>query len=105
MTMCVGKQDNALPLSNATQLRARSDVLVATEQGRVLGVGSTYHDLPIANLTFAARNTAIAGELIGALADRTPRLRAGPGFALLPAERRDQLAQHAHILESEIEYQ
>src|SRR5262249_1261226 len=45
---------NALPLSNATQLRARCDVLVAEQGGAILGAASTYHDLPWPNLTFAA---------------------------------------------------
>jgi ribosomal protein S18 acetylase RimI-like enzyme len=96
---------NALPLSNITQLRARCDVLVAEEQGRVCGVASTYHDLPIANLTFAAESAAVVGELIAALADRTPRLRAEPAWALLPLDRRDQLGRHVQIHGSEIEYQ
>jgi ribosomal protein S18 acetylase RimI-like enzyme len=96
---------NALPLSNATQLRPRCDVLVAEEQGHVLGVASTYHDLPIPNLTFAAKSADSAGALIVALADRTPRLRAEPAWALLPSERRDQLGQYANILGAEIEYQ
>lgn len=96
---------NALPLSNATQLRARCDVLVAQEHGSVYGVASTYHDLPIPNLTFAAQSGDIAGELIAALADRTARLRAEPAWALLPAERAAQLGQHARILDSEIEFQ
>jgi ribosomal protein S18 acetylase RimI-like enzyme len=96
---------NALPLSNATQLRARCDVLVAEDRGRVRGVASTYHDLPIANLTFAVATADLAGELIRALADRTPRLRAEPAWALLPSDRHDQLARHARIIGSEIEYQ
>src|SRR5690349_6106923 len=87
---------NALPLSNATQLRARCDVLVAQEQGRIRGVASTYHDLPIPNLTFAVDSNDVTGALIAALADRTPRLRAEPAWALLPAERHNQLARHAH---------
>ncbi|HEX9370860.1 MAG TPA: GNAT family N-acetyltransferase [Roseiflexaceae bacterium] len=103
--MCAGKQDNALPLSNATQLRARCDVLVAEDRGRIAGVASTYHDLPSANLTFAARAPAAVGALVGALADRNPRLHAGPVLALLPIERLAQLARHAQILESQIEYQ
>src|SRR6185369_5909817 len=67
MTMCVCKQDNGLPLSNATQLRARCDVLVAEEHGRVRGVASTYHDLPIPNLTFVVRSSDVAGVLIAEL--------------------------------------
>src|SRR5215217_6129836 len=96
---------NALPLSNATQLRARCDVLVAEDQGRVRGVASTYHDLPIPNLTFAVRSSDVAGALIAKLAERTARLRAEPAWALLPAERHAQLGQHARILDSEIEFQ
>jgi ribosomal protein S18 acetylase RimI-like enzyme len=96
---------NALPLSNATQLRARCDVVVAEEHGRVHGIASTYHDLPIPNLTFAVESNDVAGALIAALADRTARLRAEPAWALLPAERRDQLARHACILDSQVEYQ
>src|SRR6476659_6108780 len=96
---------NALPLSNATQLRARCDVLVAEDQGRVRGVASTYHDLPIPNLTFAVDSGDVAGVLIAELADRTARLRAEPACALLPAERHAQLGQHARILDSETEFQ
>ena len=96
---------NALPLSNITQLRGRCDVLVAEEHGRVRGVASTYHDLPIPNLTFAVESGDVAGILIAGLTDRNARLRAEPAWALLPAERRDQLARHAHILDSEVEYQ
>ena len=96
---------NALPLSNATQLHARCDVLVAEEYRRVRGVASTYHDLPIPNLTFAVEANEIVGALIAALADRTARLRAEPAWALLPSDRRDQLARHARILSSRIEYQ
>lgn len=96
---------NALPLSNATQLRAASDVLVAEEQGQVLGVISTYHDLPIANLTFAVKSGSVVGPLIAALADRNPALRAGPAWALLPAERHAQLARHVQLISSEVEYQ
>src|SRR5438552_18952079 len=86
---------NALPLSNATQLRARCDVLVAEEHGRVRGVASTYHDLPIPNLTFAVDTGDIAGRLIAGLAERTTRLRAEPAWALLPAERHAQPRHHA----------
>lgn len=53
---------NALPLSNATQLRTACDVLVAQEHGRIFGVASTYHDLPIANLTFAADRVRSSGR-------------------------------------------
>ncbi|HNP70725.1 MAG TPA: GNAT family N-acetyltransferase [Kouleothrix sp.] len=96
---------NALPLSNATQLRGACDVLVAEERGHVVGVASTYHDLPIANLTFAADAGAAVGPLLAALADRNPRLRAGPVWALLPADRHSQLARHARFESIEIEFQ
>ncbi|MBK9714076.1 MAG: GNAT family N-acetyltransferase [Kouleothrix sp.] len=96
---------NALPLSNATQLRARCDVLIAQQQGRVRGVISTYHDLPIPNLTFAADTAVPVGPLIAELASRNARLVGVPAWALLPLDRRNQLARHAQILGSEIEYQ
>lgn len=96
---------NALPLSNSTQLRQACDVLVAEDEGRVIGVASTYHDLPVANLTFAAGGSATAGALVAALADRTPRLRAEPVMALLPQERYRQLAQFAQIHAAQVEYQ
>jgi ribosomal protein S18 acetylase RimI-like enzyme len=96
---------NALPLSNATQLRGRCDVLIAEENGAILGVASTYHDLPVPNLTFAARHTDVAGALLYELADRNPRLRQEHAYALLPLERRDQLARFAQIVDAPIEYQ
>src|SRR5207247_2174642 len=91
---------NALPLSNATQLRGRCDVLVAEENGQVFGVASTYHDPPIQNLTFAATHMDVVGTLLHELADRNPRLWEEQPYALLPVERRDQLARFAHILEA-----
>lgn len=96
---------NALPLSNTTQLRAACDVLVAQQNGQVLGVASTYHDLPIANLTFAADASATTGALLGALAERTPRLRSGEVWALLPLDRMQLLAPYVRLQSSEIEYQ
>ena len=96
---------NALPLSNASQLRARCDVLVAEASGRVCGVASTYHDLPIPNLTFAVDPPVALGELLGALADRGPRLRGGTVWALLPEDRYRLLGRSAQIEGYEIEYQ
>lgn len=96
---------NALPLSNSTQLRHACDVLVAEDEGRVVGVGSTYHDLPVPNLTFAAGGSATASALVRALADRTPRLRDGQVWALLPQDRYRQLAQFAQVHAAETEYQ
>ena len=96
---------NALPLSNITQLRTHCDALVAEQHGAVVGVASTYHDLPIPNLTFAAASAEIAGALLHELADRNPRLWEEQTYALLPLDRRDQLARFAHILEAPVEYQ
>jgi ribosomal protein S18 acetylase RimI-like enzyme len=95
---------NALPLSNITQLRAHCDALVAEQRGRVVGVASTYHDLPIPNLTFAAASGDIAGALLHELADRNPRLWEQT-YALLPLDRRDQLGRFAQIFEAPVEYQ
>jgi ribosomal protein S18 acetylase RimI-like enzyme len=96
---------NALPLSNVTQLRTRCDAVVAERDGQIFGVASTYHDLPLPNLTFAAGSADVAGALLHALADRNPRLRVQPAYALLPLDRRDQLARFAQVLEARIEYQ
>jgi ribosomal protein S18 acetylase RimI-like enzyme len=96
---------NALPLSNITQLRVHCDAVVAEQCSMVVGVASTYHDLPIPNLTFAAASGDIAGALLHELADRNPRLWEEETYALLPLDRRDQLARFAHILEAPVEYQ
>src|SRR3954452_209834 len=76
---------NALPLSDATQLRARCDVLVAEEQGRVHGGASTTHPLPIPILTFAVRSSDLAGALIAKRAARAARLGSEPAWARRPA--------------------
>lgn len=96
---------NALPLANVSQLRPRCDVVVAERDGQVFGVASTYHDLPLSNIAFAAEHAGLVGDLLRALVERNPRLGAGPVYALLPAERRDQLARFAQILEAPLEYQ
>jgi ribosomal protein S18 acetylase RimI-like enzyme len=96
---------NALLLSNVSQLRARCDVLVAVEDERVLGVASTYHDLPLPNLTFAAQHADIVGMLLHDLADRNPQLWFEPAYALLPLDCREQLGRYASILAAPIEYQ
>ena len=96
---------NALPLSNVTQLRGRCDVLVAEQNERVIGVASTNHDLPLPNVTFAANHADVVGMLLHELADRNPRLWEEHTYALLPVDRRDQLARFAHIFEAPVEYQ
>jgi ribosomal protein S18 acetylase RimI-like enzyme len=96
---------NALPLSNITQLRGSCDALVAEQNGAIAGVASTYHDLPIPNVTFAATHADIVGALLHELADRNPQLWEQHTYALLPLERRDQLARFAHIFEAPVEYQ
>lgn len=96
---------NALPLSNVNQLREHCDVLVAMQGSRVVGVMSFYHDLPILNLTFAAKQREVAGALLHALAELQPRFRADPFYALLPAQRFAWLSQYVAVEESEIEFQ
>lgn len=96
---------NALPLSNASQLRARCDILVAESNGVVSGVASTYRDLPIANLTFAAESIMTLGDLLAALADRNPALRTATTWALLPEDRFRQLTRFAQVEGYETEYQ
>ncbi|MEM8531249.1 MAG: GNAT family N-acetyltransferase [Chloroflexota bacterium] len=96
---------NALPLSNATQLRSRSDVLVAETYGEVVGVISTYRDIPIPNMTFVAKDDTVVQELLRTMFHRNPHLAKEPIYALLPVRRRNQLAHFANILEEPIEYQ
>ncbi|HEU4324667.1 MAG TPA: GNAT family N-acetyltransferase [Roseiflexaceae bacterium] len=96
---------NALPLSNASQLRARCDVLVAETEGMVRGVASTYRDLPIPNLTFATESIVVMSDLLAALAGRNPALREATAWALLPEDRYHQLARLATVEGYEIEYQ
>jgi ribosomal protein S18 acetylase RimI-like enzyme len=96
---------NALPLSNASQLYNRCDVVVASSDTGVVGVASTYRDLPFANLTFATSRDDALTPLVHALADRNPALRAGRVVALLPQERYDALARVAVIEEARLEHQ
>jgi ribosomal protein S18 acetylase RimI-like enzyme len=56
-------------------------------------------------VTFAAQHAATVGGLLHALADRNPRLWEQQTYALLPLERREQLARFAHIFEAPVEYQ
>lgn len=96
---------NALPLSNATQLRSRSDVLVAEVYDEVVGVISTYLDIPIPNLTFVAKDETVVQELLRAMLQQNAHLAEEPIYALLPIRRRNQLARFANIVEEPIEYQ
>jgi ribosomal protein S18 acetylase RimI-like enzyme len=95
---------NALLLANVSQLRDRCDVIVACDDGQIRGAASTYHDLPIPALTFAAEERAV-GPLLHALAARNPRLRGDPAWALLPPDRCELLARHADIVETTQESQ
>lgn len=96
---------NALPLSNVTQLRARCTALVAEDVGRVVGVASSYHDLPAPNLTFAVDDGRTLAALLERLAREVPALAAGPFMTLLPAERHALLRRHACELDAEPEQQ
>jgi RimJ/RimL family protein N-acetyltransferase len=96
---------NALPLSNVSQLRAHCDVLVAMQGGRAIGVMSFYRDLPLLNLTFAAKQREVAGALLHALAELQPRFRSEPFYALLPAQRYAWLSHYVAVEESEVEFQ
>ena len=96
---------NALLLANVAQLRARCDVLVAERGARILGLASTYHDLPMPNMVFAAERDDVAAALITALAARNPALHDAPIMALLPERRFRQLGRIAQIDTHQIEYQ
>lgn len=96
---------NALLISNLSQLRNRCDVLVVEHEGRVLGVASTYHDLPTPNFIFATERTVPVEPLLQTLVERNPRLRSAPAMALLPEERFRQVGMFARLVQHEIEYQ
>ena len=96
---------NALLLSNLSQLRARCDVLVAERGARIVGVTSTYRDLPMPNLVFAAERDHVSAALIAALAARNLALQAAPIMTLLPERRFQQLGRIAKVDAHQIEYQ
>lgn len=96
---------NALLIANASQLRSSCDVIAALDRSSVTGVASTYHDLPVANLAFAADGGTIATRLLDMLVKRNPRLKHEVVLALLPADRCEHLRHHAEVLSSEPEYQ
>ncbi|HEU5087632.1 MAG TPA: GNAT family N-acetyltransferase [Roseiflexaceae bacterium] len=96
---------NALPLSNATQLHARCDVYIALQEQRVVGVVSSYRDLPFLNLTFATSRDDALAPLVDALASQNPQMRCKPLTTLVPRERRDALARIATIEDARVEYQ
>ena len=58
---------NALLIANASQVRSRCDVIAALDGPAVVGVASTYSDLPLTNLTFAADSEDIASRLLETL--------------------------------------
>ena len=65
---------NALLIANASQVRSRCDVIAALDGPAVVGVASTYSDLPLTNLTFAADSEDIASRLLETLVERNQRL-------------------------------
>ncbi|MBC8162144.1 MAG: GNAT family N-acetyltransferase [Roseiflexaceae bacterium] len=95
----------ALLASNLSQLRPRCDVLVAQRVGRIVGVASTYFDLPAPNLVFTAETGEIAAALIAALSTRNPGLLSQPTMALLPEPQFQQMQQLAALIDHELEYQ
>ena len=95
---------NALLLSNLSQLRERCDVLLARDGEQLIGVASTYHDLPAPNLIFTATSNAAAPALIKQLAARNPGLQYTT-MALLPETQFDQLQNAAILISHEIEFQ
>jgi ribosomal protein S18 acetylase RimI-like enzyme len=96
---------NALPLSNITQLRQRSDVVLVHSRGSVQGVASHYRDLPFLGLTFVAELDEAMPLLLNALADRVPALRDASLTTVIPEQRVRQLALCAAIERLETEYQ
>lgn len=96
---------NALLLSNISQLRQSCDVLVAQHHEEIVGVASTYRDLPTPNFIFAAAYPSVAQQLIENLVARNPQLRDRPVMALLPEDRFRQVRSFATLVDSEVEYQ
>ena len=96
---------NALLLSNLSQLRDRCDVLLAERGKQLICLASTYHDLPVPNLIFAADSHAAAATLVEALVERNPALGGAPVMALLPEDRFRQMCRFATLVAHNIEYQ
>lgn len=96
---------NALLLSNVSQLREHCDVVLALQDNTIVGIASTYRDLPVANFTFAAERDATVTALLHALVKRNPPLRGAPAMALLPTDRFRQASRVAAVTGYEIEYQ
>ena len=96
---------NALLIANASQLRSRCDVVAALDGSRVVAVASTYADLPLPNLSFAADSDRTLSPLLDMLVTRNPRLQHQVVWALLPADRCEQLRRHADVIGSEPECQ
>ncbi len=96
---------NAIPLANATQLRRDCDVVVAELGGRVVGVGTTYHDLPVPNINFAADRAPVVAALLHGLMERNHHLHSTPLWALVTEQRRTLLQQCATVTGWETEFQ
>ncbi len=96
---------NAIPLSNVTQLRTRSTVVVAHSNGFVLGVASHYHDLPLLSLTFVAERGEALPTLLRGLHARVPALGSEAIIAVLPEQRMLQLAKWVTVENVEAELQ
>jgi ribosomal protein S18 acetylase RimI-like enzyme len=96
---------NALLLSNVSQLRSRCDVRIARVDSRIVGIASTYLDLPVPNIIFTADNESTAKLLVQSLLDDHEALRTGPTMALLPETQYHQLASMVQVISTTIEYQ
>lgn len=96
---------NALLLSNVSQLRGRCDVVIAYQDGAVIGLASTYYDLPVPNFNVAAVNDLAAAAALAALVERNPNLGSAPSMTLLPTERFQQACRISKCIDYEIEYQ
>ncbi|WP_161569178.1 GNAT family N-acetyltransferase [Candidatus Oscillochloris fontis] len=96
---------NAIPLSNITQLRTRSSVVVAHTNGFILGIASHYHDLPLLSLTFVAERGEALPKLLHGLHARVPALGTESVIAVLPEQRMFQLAEWVTVESVEAELQ
>jgi len=96
---------DAIPLSNVTTLRHACDVVVAWHGDRLLGMVSSYAELPVPNLTFATRDDRALAPLLAAWLGQRPERAGGLIWTLLPSERHAALCRQLRLIASEAEHQ
>lgn len=74
--------ENALIISNLTQLKTDCSIVVLNTENDEYSVGSYYRDLPFNNIALMARTKEEVKELIAQLAERYPELAEAPVYGL-----------------------